>query len=40
MKRVYLAILIVYVFSGCAKMSESYKPLYLAKPEIENLKDK
>lgn len=40
MKKIYFAILITCYFSGCAQMSENYKPLYLAKPEIENLKEK
>ncbi|WP_257119366.1 hypothetical protein [Aliarcobacter faecis] len=40
MKKICLVILITYFFSGCAKMSENYKPLYLAKPEIENVKEK
>lgn len=40
MKKFCFVILIASFISGCAKVSENYKPLYLAKPEIENLKEK
>lgn len=31
-------ILLIVLFSGCASFHETYKPLYQAKPEIEDLK--
>jgi uncharacterized protein YceK len=36
-KRLVFVFFIV-LFSGCASFHETYKPLYQAKPEIEDLK--
>lgn len=40
MKRIYLYILIVTLFSACTSKGDSYKSLYLVKPEIEEIKEK